>query len=289
MKNRSIIYPVLILCFFVMLPSCKKTKQNENSITFDSIVVSEHVQLLEVNDTTLPHADVNINFLYPKKFKSDEDLARLQQIFVGTFFSDVDNDNLSPQEATDNFLAQYREDYKSLSNSYYEEAKRLPEGSSGPMWYWYYLNYNNKVLFQNNSLISYSVEQSTYTGGAHGSMRVTYTNIDLNELVTISEEDIFVPNYQKSLAEIMVNKLMVENDVTTPEGLVEKGFFNIEDIFPNNNFWLDDEGIHYAFNQYEIAPYVMGVIEVDIPYEDLKDILKAENVIDKIFTKEKAQ
>ena len=111
---------------------------------------------------------------------------------------------------------------------------------------------------------------------------------DIKE-VLISEEDIFVPNYQKSLAEIMVNKLMVENDVTTPEGLVEKGFFNIEDIFPNNNFWLDDKGIHYAFNQYEIAPYVMGVIEIDIPYEDLKDILKAENVIDKIFTKEKAQ
>ena len=70
-----------------MLASCKKTQQGDHKRSFDSIVVKEHVQLIEVNDTTLPYADVNISFLYPKKFKSKEDLARLQQIFVGTFFS----------------------------------------------------------------------------------------------------------------------------------------------------------------------------------------------------------
>ena len=76
---------------------------------------------------------------------------------------------------------------------------------------------------------------------------------------------------------------MKDHNVSTYEGLLEQGFFNIEDIFPNNNFWLDNEGIHYAFNQYEIAPYVMGVIKVDIPYEDLKDILRTDNGVDRFF------
>ena len=26
------------------------------------------------------------------------------------------------------------------------------------------------------------------------------------------------------------------------------------DIVPNNNFWLNEEGISYSYNQYEIAP-----------------------------------
>lgn len=283
--NKRIIAPILILSFIVILASCKKTQQGGNKVTFDSIVVKEHVQLLEVNDTTLPYADLNISFIYPKKFKSEVELARLQQIFVGTFFSDVLNDSMSPQEATDNFINNYKEDYQSLSNSYYEEVKRLPEGSSGPMWYWYYMNLNNKIMFECSSILSYGVENSTYTGGAHGSFTVTYTNINLNELTTISEEDLFVPNYQKKLAEIIVNRLMQDHNVSTYEGLLEQGFFNIEDIFPNNNFWLDDKGIHYAFNQYEIAPYVMGVIEVNIPYEDLKSILKPDSGIEKFFPK----
>lgn len=283
--NRRIIVPTLILSFIVMLASCKNTQQGGNRVTFDSIVIKENIQLLEVNDTTLPYADLNINFIYPKKFKSEADLARLQQIFVGTFFSDVDNDSMSPQEATDNFVDNYRDDYQSLSNSYYEEVKRLPEDSIGPMWYWYYLNLINRIVYENESLLSYAVEHSTYTGGAHGSLRVTYTNIDLNKLTTISEEDIFVPNYQKKLAEIIVSRLMQDHNVSTYEGLLEQGFFNIEDIFPNNNFWLDDEGVHYAFNQYEIAPYVMGVIEVNIPYEDLEGILKPDSGIEKFFPK----
>lgn len=283
--NKRIIVPALIISFIVMLASCKRIKQGENRITFDSIVVKEHVQLLEVNDTTLPYSDVNITFLYPKKFKPKEDLARLQQIFVGTFFSDVYNDSMSPQEATNNFMQQYTEDYQSLSNSYYDEVKRLPQDSSGPMWYWYYMNLTNRIAYESNTLLSYAIEHSTYTGGAHGSLRVTYTNIDLNNLTTISEEDIFAPNYQKALADIIVNRLMIQYNVSTPEGLLENGFFNIEDIFPNNNFWLDEEGVHYAFNQYEIAPYVMGVINVDIPYEDLKEILNTNNRIDKLFPK----
>lgn len=270
----------------LMLSSCKPTPttSKDNKIVFDSIVFAENIQLVEVNDTTMPHAEVNINFSYPSKFRSKEDLARLQQIFIGTFFSNVHLDNLSPQEALDEYIDEYKEEYQSLSNIYYEEVQRLAADDHLPMWYWYSLNIENNIMHESDSLLSYAVEYSDYSGGAHGSYRVTYTNIDLDELVTVSEEDIFVPNYTQKLAEIIVNRLMVQNEVTTREELIEKGFFNVDEIFPNNNFWISDEGLHYAFNQYEIAPYVMGVIEVYIPFDDLKDILKTENGIEKLVS-----
>lgn len=282
--KKSIILSVIFLSLALMisLSSCDPTSSSKGKIAYDSIVVKEHIQLLELNDTTLPYADVNVNFLFPKQFKNADDLARLQQIFIGTFFSNVHLDNLSPQDALNEFINEYKEEYQSLSNTYYEEVQRLPEGNT-PMWYWYYMNLENKVLHQNDSLLSYAIEYSDYTGGAHGSYRVTYTNIDLKELITISEEDIFVPNYQQRLAEIIVNRLMIQNNVSTRDDLIEIGFFNVDEIFPNNNFWISDEGLHYAFNQYEIAPYVMGVIEVNIPFEDLKDILKKENGIEKLI------
>ena len=286
--RKNIFLPVAILFFLLLctLFSCKKTAQISTKIVFDSIVIKDQIPLLETNDTTLPFADVKISFTYPVKFGNKEDLARLQQIFIGTFFNSLHLDTLSPQEAVKAYVSGYKEEYKSLSNTYYSEKSRLPKGEI-PMWYWYYMYNTNKVMFQNDSLLSYAVEYSDYTGGAHGSHRITYTNIDLGDLVTISEEDIFVPNYKKPLTDIIINRLMAKNNVTVPDSLIGIGFFNLDEVFPNNNFWLDDKGIHYSYNQYEIAPYSMGVIDVDIPYEDLSAILKPDNVIRKFFPKQK--
>lgn len=287
--KKTTILSALIICVFVCgMFSCKKTAQTSTQIKFDSIVVKEHIPLLETNDTTLPYADVKVSFIYPTKFGNQEDLLRLQQIFIGTFFNDLQLDNFSPQQAMDNYIAHYTEEYKSLSNTYYDEKSRLPKGEM-PMWYWYYMYNSNKIMFQNDSLLSYAVEYSDYTGGAHGLYRTTYINVDLGKLVTISEEDIFAPNYQKPLTEIIINRLMAKHNVTVLDSLINIGFFNLDEIFPNNNFWLDDKGIHYSYNQYEIAPYFMGVIDVNIPYEDLSTILKPNNAIEKFILNAKSE
>ncbi len=282
--KKSIIFFSIILTTYIgcLFTSCKITPKDVNTIAYDSIVVRKQIPLLEVNDSTKPYADIDVSFTYPTKFRTAEDLLRLQEIFIGTFFSNVDIDNLSPQAAMDLFINDYESDYKSLSETYYEEVKQLSDGNT-PMWYWYYMNLNNKIIFQNEALLSYAVHYSDYTGGAHGSYYITYTNIDLNSLTTITEEDLFAPNYQKKLADIIINRLMIQNNVSTKEELLEIGYFDIDDIFPNKNFWLNDEGIHYAFNQYEIAPYVMGVTEVDIPYEDLTEILNPNFQLAKLF------
>lgn len=51
--------------------------------------------------------------------------------------------------------------------------------------------------------------------------------------------------------------------------LFEKGRFVL-----NDNFTLTQTGIKFLYNVYEIKPYVAGITELEIPYSDLKDILK---------------
>ena len=271
---------LLLICIGVgLVNSCGKGKSGgkTSEIVFDSIVVNQRIPLLQANDTTLPSAEVALTFIYPVRFRDSESLARLQQIFKGTFFGDTSFDNITPLEATERFMADYTTRYTSLSNSYYEDKARL-EGEM-PVWYWYTMSNRNKILFQNDSLLSYAVEYSDYEGGAHGSYRVLYTNIDLNSLTTISEEDLFVPDYFKPLTDIILHRLMDQYNAITPDALLLNGFFTIEDIVPNNNFWINDEGLHYSYNQYEIAPYAMGVIDVTVPYSDLTDILLPETMI----------
>lgn len=283
MRTTNIFYISLLLILATyILSSCEGREGKQMHIEFDSIVVSQHIPLLVDNDTTLPFADVNVSFIYPTKFRDSESLARLQQIFKGTFFGDMEYDSLTPQEAMNQYISVYSDRYKSLSNLYYEDKARL-EGNT-PAWYWYYMNTSNKILFQNDSILSYAVEYSDYEGGAHGSYNIIYTNINMNSLVTISEEDLFVPNYFRSLTDKIVQSLMKQYDAEIPDSLLMKGFFTIEDIVPNNNFWLSDTGIHYSYNQYEIAPYSMGVIDVVVPYSELTDIMLPDGVIDRFFS-----
>lgn len=284
MRTNSFFYTaLLVLLATSILASCDGNRGGGKStrIVYDSIVVAKQIPLLAETDTTLPFSDVNISFIYPTKFRDAESLARLEQIFKGTFFGDMEYDSMTPQEAIDQYVSIYSERYKSLSNLYYEEASRL-DGST-PSWYWYYMNTNNKILFENDSILSYAVEYSDYQGGAHGSYSIIYTNIDLNELVTISEEDLFVPDYYRRLTDKIVHSLMNQYDAEVPDSLLMRGFFTIEDIAPNNNFWLNDEGIHYSYNQYEIAPYSMGVIDVVVPYTELEDIILPDGIIARYF------
>ena len=41
----------------------------------------------------------------------------------------------------------------------------------------------------------------------------------------------------------------------------------VDEVNPNNNFFFTAEGMVYLYNQYEIAPYAAGQIEICLPYE----------------------
>lgn len=282
-KFTYTIVSLLLMAVAINHTSCTmRSTGNEGRVQFDSVVFRQHIPLLAEYDSLLPYSEMDIVYKYPNHLKGSEQLDELQQIFTGTFFGDVSLDEFSPQEALDLFVENYTEEYQSLSNQYYEDMSRL-EGEHAPMWYWYSLYMSNDIHYQNDHFISYSVTVYEYTGGAHGGTSMINTTVDLESMLTLTEEDIFVPNFQHRLADIIVSQLMKEHNLTQREELIEIGFFNVDEIYPNNNFRLDEEGLYYTFNQYEIAPYVMGIIDVFIPYEELLEILKVESVITQFY------
>lgn len=276
MKKNKIVFSVLILLMSLNLLSCIQDK-SKNDIKFDELEIKEKVFLLTVNDTTLPYSDVKFEYTFPVKFNNKEDLARLQQIFSGTFFNDESYDSLSPQDALTEYLKDYSTEYRTLAEQYQIDKENL-ESDQMPSWYWYYHYKTNEILFDDENIVSYLVEHSDYTGGAHGSLNALYYIIDLNSLTTITEEDIFKPNYHQFLTSKIIETLMKKYDVTEADQLISEGFFDINDIAPNNNFWMNDKGVHYVYNQYEIAPYSMGPIEITIPFEEVLSIIIPESI-----------
>ena len=265
MKRNKVVFSVLVLLLGIGLVSCVQDKSKMNNIEFDKLEIKEKVSLLSVNDTTLPFSDVKFEYKFPVKFNNKEDISRLQQIFSGTFFNDESYDSLAPQEALDEYLKNYTAEYRTLVDQYNQDKANL-ESDQMPSWYWYYHYINNEILFNDKNIVSYSVEHSDYTGGAHGSLHVLFYTIDLNNITTITQEDIFQPNYHNFLTSKIIEKLMEKYDVSKAEQLIDEGFFDINDIAPNDNFWLSDEGVHYVYNQYEIEPYYICTIEFSIRF-----------------------
>ena len=92
----------------------------------------------------------------------------------------------------------------------------------------------------------------------------------MQDLCHILKED-----YDEPLTEILINNLAKQLQVEDIEGIKEKGYlYQDYEMFISNNFILDNEKIVFIYNKYEIAPYAVGDIMIDVTYEELKDLLK---------------
>ena len=96
----------------------------------------------------------------------------------------------------------------------------------------------------------------------------------------ITEEDIFIENFQDSLAQILIDHIAKQNKVENPKDLENIGFFSVEEIFPNGNFLVDEDGITYT---YAIAAYVVRETNVFLPYAEILYLLKKDSPIAKLI------
>ena len=144
---------------------------------------------------------------------------------------------------------------------------------------------SNTIAFNQADIISYTVSFENYTGGAHGAHAYNNYVLNLRTGRPITEEEIFVEDYQDSLARILVDRIARQNNLTDIKELEDIGFFSVDEIYPNGNFLVDEEGITYSFNEYEIAAYVVGVTNVRLPYQDIRHLLKDESPIAHLIDK----
>ena len=59
-------------------------------------------------------------------------------------------------------------------------------------------------------------------------------------------------------------------DMIDENGIREEDIFYVDPIEPSESFSVNDEGLTFYYQPYDVAPYVFGVIEIMIPWEDLR-------------------
>lgn len=135
---------------------------------------------------------------------------------------------------------------------------------------------NITKVYQDDRLVSFLSHSFGYSFmAAHGWNNNSYITIDLNTNKVLIDEDIFVKDYKDTLGKIIIKQLMNKYNVNTFDRLVDEAMIMVskDNILPNNNFYISNDGLVYCYNKYEISSYAAGVIEVTIPFGELKDVV----------------
>ena len=129
----------------------------------------------------------------------------------------------------------------------------------------YQVHYNTK------NFVSIVLNHYQYTGGAHGNYFALGFNINMPDAALLSLTDI-IQEGKLDLLAYECEETILEN--YQANSLFEAGLFENEIIIPGDqDFYIIPGALVLQFDPYEIGPYSMGEIVVEIPFEKIRDIL----------------
>ena len=234
----------------------------EGGIRFNPYILKDHKKLLK--DPKSPQASIRMVLLAPV-FDSNYCCSdTIRRIMFGRFADDQDN-QISPE----NLLSDVRKDF---FDNYMKDNASIYKEMPGASFAWELLRYTHIISNENNKLTFYIISYS-FTGGAHGQSSQVFTTVDLKSGKVLTPADLFKTGFEADLTRLLTQKLHHMTNLADSRKLTESGYF-VDEIKPNNNFFLNANGIGFLYNQYEIAPYSFGQTEIFMTMEELKSLLK---------------
>jgi hypothetical protein len=161
-------------------------------------------------------------------------------------------------------LDNYRKDYATVKDS------ELREMASS-----YSLDESNQLMitFYSEKILSLAYSNYSYTGGAHGNYGTFYTALDLSRNKELELKDILTDAGTLKLQSLLERNFRRQFKLKSTDSLTEAGLFENK-IEPNSNFYITGKGLAFAYSPYEIGPYVMGEIDIFIPFRELEAYLR---------------
>lgn len=139
----------------------------------------------------------------------------------------------------------------------------------------WYMNSAKKVLYICPQWSAWEETSSSYMGGAHGSVGVKLMVFDSS-----GDRVLFSDVLNASRAE-MIEVIHAKVRATLADRYAEN-FFQMwaaeKSVISKLNYSADASGVRVYFNQYDIAPYAAGPMEIKFTWAELKPLLKADSV-----------
>ena len=122
-----------------------------------------------------------------------------------------------------------------------------------------------------DSLVTYIISRTSYTGGAHGMYATECHTYSLAGGYELSTADLFSERQLLGMEALLRRKLCEQYEAANDDELAERGFFP-EYISLTENFRITPEGITFYYNPYDIGCYALGAVDVTMSREELENL-----------------
>lgn len=239
---------------------------DSNQIIFETTEVDKTVKLS--NEEMAPSCQVSLKVAFAKETEGNEAAKQINAYLIDRLFNMKD---MSMEGAAQHFADEYTKAYQANLLPLYNQDRA---DTTKRAWYEYHYVITSETHPGNEGTVVYLATLDYFEGGAHGNNLLITMNFDTKTGKILTLSDIFAGGYEQQLTAILLKALKEKVGVSSLGELKEKGYLTAVDMFPSENFILDEGTITFVYNTYEIAPFNLGMTELIIPYDDVKDLLK---------------
>ncbi|MDU8923351.1 DUF3298 domain-containing protein [Pasteurellaceae bacterium LIM206] len=131
-----------------------------------------------------------------------------------------------------------------------------------------------RYIGQRNNIVSFSLFNYRYEGGAHGIMGTKYLNIDVNKQHLLELSDLIAEERQADLKDILWQIYEQRTQAARGEGAEP---FTPRTNFPiSDNFYFSPDGVVFSYDVYVLGSYAEGEIKLEVPWHVINPLLNAE-------------
>ena len=259
----------------VLMVGCGLSSNGDSA--YRHVFIEEEARLADTDNS--PYCDFAIDFTYLDEV--DSVAVRMNRNIQREFLGD-DYATLDPVAAVDSFRNTYLADYRNEVGAIFEK-ERANASSEDEIPAWFSQTYSLVTFVEEgqsgvvNATANYFVDM----GGAHPHQWSIWLNFDFVTGRILEKEDVFHLEASADIEALLLDKLIrmqaeehQDMQVNSLEDLQNMGFLQHTNMFIPDNFLLSKRGMLFLFNRYDIAPYSVGEIVIEVPYGEIGHYLK---------------
>lgn len=238
--------PIPILFCLLLFLGCKE----ESRLTFET---------LSISDTTCdacPQISIEIPKVMDRSNLAKIVNTALEEELISLLIYDDDIEASTVSEAIQSF-----------KNGYTELKKLYPDETTG-----WEAKITGSISYEDKDILTIILNSYIFTGGAHGYTTRRFLNFDKRKGTEIENWELLKD--RERFEHFAETKFRIQEAIPLGDPINSTGFMFVEDTFYlPENIGYTEQGLVLLYNQYEVASYADGAIEVVLPYTEVKGYL----------------
>ena len=266
-------YILLFGTLLLILNSCGNKTDNTTAHQCDSLKYNIIAFLDSIKDATGSTIIVNANVALPLNESEDKDISSV----YNKYLLNLKNDSITGENAVITYVKKILDFYKTPAENIPPELEDETEKVSK-----YEINHNITPIFNSCNIFCVMKNTNMKKDGNSTIETNNYFSFNTSNCSRINIMDIIKDEYSTDINNLLKERLMQQEGVTNQSQLIDLGYFNIDNLSINNNFFFKDNKIVFAYEPYEIACLQVGEVCIALEIDELTPYIKENSILSKL-------